>query len=923
MHNNHIGSKWWKFDFHNHTPTSDDYGKGINQEEFKNITPKEWLLNYMRQGIDCVAITDHNSGAWIDPLKVALEELKVESHTEYRPLTLFPGVEITVQGNIHILAIFDSSKSTSDVDSLLGAVRYRATKGKSDGCTDCSATEVVDEIIAFNGIAIPAHVDQPSGLFTVFSGNTLNQVLSNPHILAMEVVDTNYDKPALYTNAKTDWAEVIGSDSHHPTGEPGHCFPGSKYTWVKMSEPTIDGLRLALIDGAMSLKRSDVCNLDPNSHAQLIIERIVVDEARYLGRGNSFEIKLSPWLNTIIGGRGTGKSTSLEFIRNALNRRSEIPESLQGDLSKYDEASTSRVDNGLLTSSTSITVYFKKEETSFRVALSNISNSANSHIIEELTSDGTWILSDGDISNRFPIRIYSQKQIFELAKHPQALLKIIDNATSVDYRSWKTVWESLVNRYYTICASQRELEAGLEEENLVKGQLEDIDRKLAIFESAGNAHILQSYRLKKNQDIAITQWEESWESKANDLRLLASEILPPGIVSEHLSSSNEIDKEILNTTSDIIEDFRVIQNEVNELAEKIELIRNNWLEKKSALQFSVELVTAKGNYDSLIEQLGSAGVDKPSEYSDLLGQKQQLSEELNSFNIKKIKIEDHKRDAKACLDSIDHHRAELSRLRRDFLHTTLSDNRYVKITAIFLQDKSALVEEFRELIGRKNNGFERDIGDSESSEGILLPLIQASPNNIKEKLSELKQKIVDIHCSNSDVVDSVIDQRFTKHIQTLRPEQIDRIQVWFPNDFLEVKYSLKGQARFSSVEQGSPGQKTAALLAFIFSYGEEPLLLDQPEDDLDNHLIYDLIVTQLKKIKSKRQVIIATHNANIVVNGDAENIVALDIRRGSTQIVAQGGLQEKAIRDQVCRIMEGGKDAFRLRYKRLGEYGGE
>ena len=81
------------------------------------------------------------------------------------------------------------------------------------------------------------------------------------------------------------------------------------------------------------------------------------------------------------------------------------------------------------------------------------------------------------------------------------------------------------------------------------------------------------------------------------------------------------------------------------------------------------------------------------------------------------------------------------------------------------------------------------------------------------------------------------------------------------------------------IEQGSPGQKTAALLAFILSYGDEPLLLDQPEDDLDNELIYDLIVQQLRKTKGKRQVIVVTHNANIVVNGDAEMVFPLEVRR--------------------------------------------
>ena len=106
-------------------------------------------------------------------------------------------------------------------------------------------------------------------------------------------------------------------------------------------------------------------------------------------------------------------------------------------------------------------------------------------------------------------------------------------------------------------------------------------------------------------------------------------------------------------------------------------------------------------------------------------------------------------------------------------------------------------------------------------------------------------------------------------------------------------------------------------MAFILSYRNEPLVLDQPEDDLDNHLIYDLIVTQLRGIKQKRQVLVVTHNANIVVNGDAENIIALDVRSGQTQIVTQGGLQERSIRDEICRVMEGGREAFDQRYKRI------
>ena len=110
--------------------------------------------------------------------------------------------------------------------------------------------------------------------------------------------------------------------------------------------------------------------------------------------------------------------------------------------------------------------------------------------------------------------------------------------------------------------------------------------------------------------------------------------------------------------------------------------------------------------------------------------------------------------------------------------------------------------------------------------------------------------------------------------------------------------------------EGSPGQRTAALLAFLLSYGDEPLILDQPEDDLGNLLIYDLIVTQLRNMKRSRQIVVVTHNANIVVNGDAELVVALAPYNGETKKEWNGSFQEKEVREAICAIMEGGTKAF-------------
>ena len=100
-------------------------------------------------------------------------------------------------------------------------------------------------------------------------------------------------------------------------------------------------------------------------------------------------------------------------------------------------------------------------------------------------------------------------------------------------------------------------------------------------------------------------------------------------------------------------------------------------------------------------------------------------------------------------------------------------------------------------------------------------------------------------------------------------------------------------------------------------YGSEPLLLDQPEDDLDNKVISNLIVQGLRDIKSKRQVIVVTHNTNIVVNGDAEMVLSLEAVDGQTEVQHPASIQQRNVRESMCNILEGGEKAFEQRYRRI------
>ena len=110
------------------------------------------------------------------------------------------------------------------------------------------------------------------------------------------------------------------------------------------------------------------------------------------------------------------------------------------------------------------------------------------------------------------------------------------------------------------------------------------------------------------------------------------------------------------------------------------------------------------------------------------------------------------------------------------------------------------------------------------------------------------------------------------------------------------------------------------VIAFILNSGENPLIIDQPEDDLDNSLIYSLVVKSIRKMKSKRQIIIVTHNPNIPVLGDAEGIIVLE-RNNQGKVTFRKGkkagcIEEKLIREGICEIMEGGEDAFRKRERK-------
>ena len=220
------------------------------------------------------------------------------------------------------------------------------------------------------GIAIPAHADDSHGILNAYQGQTLQQILNLNSILAAEVSDCRSLRSGSAGHQSVRWTPVLGSDSHHPAGKSGQKYPGSHFTWVKMGHPSIEGLRLALLDGAsLSVRRSVEEPGDPNTHADLVVTSITVSDAMYTGRGSPLHLTFSPWMTSIIGGRGTGKSTVLEMMRLCLRRENELPEELLDDLGRFATVAQSDNAPGGLTDDTKIEVDMRKKWRTFSCAL--------------------------------------------------------------------------------------------------------------------------------------------------------------------------------------------------------------------------------------------------------------------------------------------------------------------------------------------------------------------------------------------------------------------------------------------------------------------------------------------------------------------------------------------------------------------------
>lgn len=937
------GARWWKFDFHTHTPASKDTGAWQAAIGTPNeLTPQKWLLKYMAAGIDCVVVTDHNTGEWIDKLKVSYAEMKRVADTGmppagFRELHLFPGVEISVQGGLHLLAIFDPSATSQTISDLLARVDYEGTRGNSDGVTRIGAVQVVERILAAGGLAIPAHVEGDKGLLQVepstrkclMDTTTVKQVLQEPGLLALEWTASTSPVPMVLDELKLSFASVVGSDCHSFQGT---AVPGSRYTWIKMAHPSLEGLRLALLDGQeVSVRRSDESSgFAPFNTPEHFIESIEIRDARYMGLGRqSAYLPLNPYFNALIGGRGTGKSTIVHALRLAYRREKELPATSEAGqtFNRFNKVAKTRNDEGGLRTETAIQVQVQRDDTSYRLIWQQ---DGQGHAVEEwAAATGSFepSASQAVTEQRFPVRLFSQGQIAALAgDSQQALLKVIDDAAGT--QSQQAAFEEAKRAFLAALAQMRELEGKLQERESLTLSLQDIQRKLARFEGADHAAVLKNYQRTSRQSRELERQLEASAELATRLKVLAADLLAEDLP-EGLFDTGE-DGPALSLVQALhaaIDKARQdVESTAATLQERGQVIRN----ELDASPWFARIGTAKAAYDQLKADLQQQGVSDPSEYGRLVQDNQRLETELKRLETLQKQHSDLREKAKALLDQVQSARRAISAQRTAFLQATLQGNLFVRIELIpYSRDAQGIERSLREVLGAADGRYVDDLYQEQEGappKGLVADLLGMADlveqpgawDTAAFEQALLRQKKRLSQACRGHAEFGGWFNKYLKAEADKRLEFIDHILCWFPEDGLQVEYSRKGDGRdFQSIGQASAGQRAAAMLAFLLAHGNEPLVLDQPEDDLDNHLIYGMVVQQIRSNKLRRQLIIVTHNPNIVVNGDAELIHVLDFNH-QCHLKQSGSLQEKAMRNEVCQVMEGGEEAFERRYQRLG-----
>ena len=698
------------------------------------------------------------------------------------------------------------------------------------------------------------------------------------------------------SNEKTrNWALAVGHEQEQINefggikpciwGSDAHSYESlfspalNRFCWIK-AEPTFEGLRQILYEPAERVRIQSIRPEQKNEHQ--IIDKVIFKSPSDF---TSTPIYLSEGLTAIIGGKSTGKSILLGNIAKYLDPK-------QAD--DRENISFSRKNNLNV-----VVEVFWKDGKSDKRKIIYIPQSWLNRVVDDSSSDSPL----NDMIQEF---LLQREEIGKAHDHLKNQISEIMNMIRKNIMEYVSIHEKIKE-----CEQKLSVIGGSEAYRTTIEQLEKQRESLSA--DAG----ITDDQLKR-----YTELEKLLAEKTDALKNIEQE-------NEQLSSATEAFIFIPTLTkianNDIptydFEGIYVVKEQLEKIIHQLNvMLSETWKGKITSLKEILfqhrdtivqELSPMKEEWQKLKENVSRNDQIKSIE-SRLLEERSKLKQAIDLEETKKSSKDKAAILKRHILSSRQAIKKEYETFTSIFLSVADDPDTNLKFEAEIIENKESFCGAIDGMFDKRNSRSFKDkynLNDSDSE--INDKLFEEIWNLMMNGTLNLKKNIS---------LKSALEQLFS--------------------DWFHVHYIVKSGN--DTINSMSPGKKALVLLEMIVNLDNSncPLLIDQPEDDLDNRSIYNELVQYIRKKKHERQIIVVTHNANVVIGADAEEVIIanqdgkdmenhsnrFEYRCGAIENISpmydengeilSGILNKKGIQQQICDILEGGKDAFNLRQRK-------
>ena len=845
------GATWLRADFHLHTKSDKEFSYTGSENDFCRL----YVEKLKEQNINAGVITNHNKfdkNEFVALRKKAIKE----------GIGLFAGVEFSLKEGIHILVVFDDKWYQGETDNInkflenafYGIANYDKPNYPNSNFNLKEAVEALDKI-GYDYFIVLAHVDDTNGLFMELRGRTLEDFVKQEsfnRVLAVQKSANieNYNKLCLWLNRKSKIACVEGSDNAHGGID---AIGKGKVTYIKIGAFNFEALTFALTDSEYRVSPKDKPEIKNSYIKSIVFEGGLLEGTK---------IDFSPELNNLIGIRGSGKSSLLEVLRYVLGIALPVNAADQ-------EYKNSLVTRSMGSGGKAIVTIVNKQYEEYRIE--KLYGQKEDIYKNNILQPGISIDATGFNS---PI-YFGQKDLSNKGKDFEG--DLIQRLIGTRLKGAQVKIEQKKREVENIISELKKLQNLKDLKKETEAQIQNSKHQLTFFKEKGVEDKLKKQTLFNSDISKLVQSESTVRSYLSEL---TSVISNHDYFFQQEIIGSEINKELFEEVKIIIQELRID-------FERLKKIQNNSIIIHKKLKEVITKINTKK--EGLKEEFAM------------------IKREINSDTINPDNFLNLNRQIETALLKLKE--IEKSEKRRSDLQTNLLE-RLTELDNLWLEEYNVLNEEVRrineaeskitievEFKGRRDN-FTDKMKQIFKGTGIRETAYQEIEANYKDFIQIYR---------DSSKLDDILNENYVVDFKRRFYENLEELLIFKVENKIVIQYNGK------SLDKHSLGQRASALILFLLAQREnDVLLIDQPEDDLDNQTIYDEVIKELKKIKGNMQFIFATHNANIPVLGDSEKVVSCSY--DEKKITAHSGtIDNHQTQRFVVDIMEGGDEAFNRR----------